>query len=274
MIHAALLSAALLMQAAAPARDPSLPPSEDQAKAALNASPRHGEYVTVPVAGATALKTWISYPERKDKAGVVIVIQEVFGLTDWLRGVADQLAKEGFIAVAPDLVSGFGPGGGGTDSVGSRDDVVALVRKITPDEVMRRLNAVYDWAGKIPAGNGKIATVGFCWGGGQSFAYAGAQPALAAAVVFYGTSPDPAIINVIQVPVLGNYGGDDARVDATVPPAQEQMKKLGKSFEVHTYDGAGHGFLRDQSGRDGANLKATQQAWPRTVAFLKEKLKS
>jgi len=274
MIHAVVLSVALRTQAGTPARDASLPPSAEQAKAALDASPRHGEFVNVPMAGGPALKTWVSYPERKDKAGVVIVIQEVYGLTDWLRGVADQLAKEGFIAVAPDLVSGFGPGGGGTDSVGSRDDVVALVHKITPEESMRRLNAVYDWARKIPAGNGKIGVVGFCWGGGQSFAFAGAQPALAAAVVFYGTSPDSAVIGVIQAPVLGHYGGDDARVDATVPPAQAEMKRLGKSFEVHTYDGAGHGFLRDQSGRDGANLKATQQAWPRTVAFLNEKLKT
>jgi len=274
LILAALLSVVLLTQGAAPGRDPSLPPSAEQAKAALDASPRHGEYVGVPMTGGPALKTWISYPERKDKAGVVVVIQEVFGLTDWLRGVADQLAKEGFIAVAPDMVSGFGPGGGGTDSVGSRDDVVALVHKITPDEVVRRLNAVRDWALKIPAGNGKIATVGFCWGGGQSFAYAGVQSTLAAAVVFYGVSPDPAVIDVIQAPVLGHYGGDDERVDATIPPAETQMKKLGKSFEVHVYAGAGHGFLRDQSGREGANLKATQQAWPRTVAFLKEKLKS
>ena len=274
MMHAVLLSAFLLFQAAAPARDPSLPPSAEQAKTALGASPRHGEYVNVPMSGGPALKTWISYPERKDKAGVVIVIQEVFGLSDWLRGVADQLAKEGFIAVAPDMVSGFGPGGGGTDSVGSPDDVVALVHKITPEEAMRRLNAVYDWARKLPAGNGKIGTVGFCWGGGQSFAFAGAQPSVSAAVVFYGVSPDSAVIDVIQAPVLGHYGGDDERVDATVPPAQAEMKKLGKSFEVHTYEGAGHGFLRDQSGRDGANLKATQQAWPRTVAFLKEKLKS
>jgi len=275
MLLAALLSAFTLSQATqgvAVPRDASLPPSAEQAKAALDSSPRHGEYVDVPMAGGPAIKTWVSYPERKDKAGVVIVIQEVFGLTDWLRGVADQLAKEGFIAVAPDMVSGFGPGGGGTDSVGSRDDVVALVRKITPDESMRRLNAVRAWALKIPAGSGKVATLGFCWGGGQSFAYAGAQPALNAAVVYYGTSPEPPILDAIQAPVLGLYGGDDARVDATVPPAQEQMKKLGKSYEVHTYDGAGHGFLRDQSGRDGANLKATQQAWPRTVSFLKEKV--
>ncbi len=278
MISAVLLVSAVLAQAAAPApappRDPSLPPSAETAKAALESSPRHGEYVDVPYAGGPKLRTWISYPERRDKAGVVIVIQEVFGLTDWLRGVADQLAKEGFIAVAPDMVSGYGPNGGGTDSVPSRDDVVALVRKITPDEANKRLNAVRDWAVKIPAGNGRVATVGFCWGGSISFAYAGAWPGLAGAVVYYGTSPDPAVIDAIRAPVLGHYGGDDERVDATIPPAEAQMKKLGKSFEVHVYPGAGHGFLRDQSGRDGANLKATKEAWPRTVAFLKEKLAS
>ncbi|MGE5412759.1 MAG: dienelactone hydrolase family protein [Syntrophomonadaceae bacterium] len=277
MLHALLLSSIVLAQAAAPPsapRDPALPPAAEQAKAALESSPRHGEYVDVPYAGGPALKTWISYPERKDKAGVVIVIQEVFGLTDWLRAVADQLAKEGFIAVAPDMVSGLGPNGGGTDSVASRDDVVALVRKITPEEANKRLNAVRDWAVKIPAGNGRVATVGFCWGGASSFAYAGARPDLAAAVVFYGTSPDAAIIEAIRAPVLGHYGGDDERVDATIPPAEAQMKKLGRSFEVHVYPGAGHGFLRDQSGRDGANFKATREAWPRTVAFLKEKLGS
>ncbi|HTR02970.1 MAG TPA: dienelactone hydrolase family protein [Thermoanaerobaculia bacterium] len=276
MLHALVLGLALRIQSApaAPARNPSLPPSAEQAKAALDASPRHGEYVDVPMAGGPALRTWVSYPERKDKAGVVIVIQEVFGLSDWLRGVADQLAKEGFIAVAPDMVTGFGPNGGGTDSVASRDDVVALVRKITPEEATRRLNAVRDWALKIPAGNGRVGTVGFCWGGGQSFAFAGAQPAVVAAVVFYGPSPDAAVLDAIRAPVLGHYGGDDERVDATIPPAEAQMKKLGKSFEVHLYDGAGHGFLRDQTGRDGANLKATQQAWPRTVSFLKEKLGS
>jgi len=276
MLHALVLDLALRIQStpASPPRDPSLPPSAEQARAALEVSPRHGEYVDVPMAGGPALKAWISYPERKDKAGVVVVIQEVFGLTDWLRGVADQLAKEGFIAVAPDMVTGFGPNGGGTDSVASRDDVVALVRKITPEEAARRLNAVRDWALKIPAGNGRVGTVGFCWGGGQSFAFAGAQPALAAAVVFYGPSPDSAVIDAIRAPVLGHYGGDDARVDETIPPAEAQMKKLGRSFEVHVYDGAGHGFLRDQSGRDGANMKATRQAWPRTVTFLKEKLGS
>jgi len=277
MVGALLLASGLLIQSAAPPAPRSadaLPPSEGNAKAALEKSPRHGEYVDVKQpSGGVPIRTWISYPERKDKAGVVIVIQEVFGLTDWLRGVADRLAADGFIAVAPDLVSGLGPNGGGTDSVASRDDVVKLVRGITPEEANRRLNGVRDWATKLPAGNGKTATIGFCWGGARSFGYAAAQPALDAAVVYYGVSPENAELAAIRAPVLGFYGGDDARVDATVPPAEAEMKRLGKSYETHTYDGAGHGFLRDQEGRDGANLKAASEAWPRTVAFLKERLK-
>jgi len=276
MFVVVFLASAALTQAASPSpapRDPSMPPAAEQAKAALDASPRHGEYVDVPYAGGPKLKTWISYPERKEKAGVVIVIQEVFGLTDWLRGVADTLAKEGFIAVAPDMVSGLGPNGGGTDSVASRDDVVKLVRGLTPEEAAKRLNAVRDWAVKLPASSGKSATVGFCWGGGQSFAFAAAQPSLDAAVVYYGTSPENAELAAIKAPVIGFYGGDDARVDATVPPAEAEMKKLGKAYETHTYDGAGHGFLRDQEGREGANAKASADAWPRTIAFLKDRLK-
>src|SRR5215210_9526274 len=261
--------------APAPApRDENLPPSEEQAKAALNKSSRHGEWVDVKLSsGGAPIRTWVVYPERKDKAGVVIVIHEIYGLSDWIRGVADQLAREGFIAVAPDLISGLGPNGGGTDSVPSRDDVTKLVRALTPEDATARLNAVRDYAVKLPAANGKTATIGFCWGGGRSFAYAASQPALNAAVVYYGTAPEAADLAKIKAPVLGNYGGDDARVNATVGPAEAEMKKLGKTYEPHIYEGAGHGFLRQQDGREGANLKATQQAWGRTVAFLREHLK-
>ena len=260
--------------APAPARDENLPPSEAQAKAALEKSPRHGEYVDVKMpSGGTPIRTWIVYPERKDKAGVVVLIHEIFGLSDWMRGVADQLAREGFIAVVPDLISGLGPNGGGSDSVASRDDVVKLIRGVTPEMATARLDAVREWAVHLPSANGKSATVGFCWGGGRSFAYAATQRALNAAVVYYGTSPEAADLARIKAPVLGLYGGDDARVVATVGPAEAEMKKLGKTFEPHVYDGAGHGFLRAQEDRGGANLKATQNAWPRTVAFLREHLK-
>jgi carboxymethylenebutenolidase len=258
----------------APARDESLPPSEQQAKAVLEKSPRHGEYVDVKLpSGGHPVRTWIVYPERKEKAGVVLLIHEVYGLSDWLRGVADQLAREGFIAVAPDLISGLGPNGGGTDSVASRDDVVKLVRAVTPEDATARLNAVREYAIHLPAANGKIATLGFCWGGGRSFAYAAAQPDLNGAVVYYGTPPEAADLARIKAPVLGFYGGDDARVTTTVAPAEAEMKKLGKSYEPHVFEGAGHGFLRAQEDRAGANLKATQSAWPRTVAFLREQLR-
>lgn len=255
-------------------RNPDLPAGEEQARAALDASPRHGEWVDVRAAGlATPIRTWVVFPERKQKAGVVIVIHEIYGLTDWIRAVADQLAREGFIAVAPDLISGLGPGGGGTESVPARDDVVKLVRGLTPDETNRRLDAVRAHALTLPAGNRRTTTLGFCWGGARSFAYAAHQPALDAAVVFYGSSPEAADLARIKAAVLGHYGGDDARVNATVPPAQAEMKRLGKTFEANTYEGAGHGFLRAQSGREGANARATAAAWPRTVAFLRQRLK-
>jgi carboxymethylenebutenolidase len=272
---------AVAAPAAAPAapaavrpKDPALPPSEAQAKDALNKSSRHGEYVDVKLpSGGTPIRTWVVYPERKEKAGVVILIHEIYGLSDWLRGVADQLAHDGFIAVAPDLISGMGPNGGGTESAASRDDVVSMVRKLTPADATARLDAVRAWAVKLPAASGKSATIGFCWGGGQSFGYAVTQPALNAAVVYYGASPEAADLAKIHAPVVGFYGGDDARIDATIPPAEAEMKRLGKTYEPHVFEGAGHGFLRAQEDRDGANLKATKEAWPRTVAFLKEHLK-
>jgi len=254
--------------------NPDLPAPDEQAKARLSASPRHGEWAEVKVPGSTTpIRTFVVYPERKDKAGVVIVIHEVYGLTDWIRGVADQLAREGFIAVAPDLISGLGPAGGGTESVPTRDDVVKLVRGLTPDEATRRLDAVRQYALSLPAANGRSATIGYCWGGARSFGYATTQPALNAAVVYYGTSPEAADLGRITAPVHGHYGGDDARVNATVPPAETEMKRLGKTFAPHVYEGAGHGFLRAQTGRDGANYKATRAAWPATVAFLKAALK-
>jgi carboxymethylenebutenolidase len=250
-----------------------LPPGEANAKAVLESSPRHGEFVDVPLAGKTPIRTYVVYPERSDKAGVVIVIHEIFGLSDWIRSVADQLASDGFIAVAPDLISGMGPGGGGTDSVASRDDVVKLVRALTPAETRARLDATRAYAQSIAAGNGKIATIGFCWGGARSFEYAAATPPPAAAVVFYGTSPDSVTLPDVKAPVLGHYGGDDARVNATIDPAKAELAKLGRFYESHVYEGAGHGFLRQQDGREGANLEASQAAWPRTVAFLTQHLK-
>ena len=256
--------------AALPSR--SLPPSEAQALAALESSPRHGEWVDIDLPGsAQPLRTWVVYPERADSAPAVLVIQEIYGMTDWIRAVADQLAADGFIAITPDLLSGKGPGGGGTESAGSRDAVVALVRSLTPEETVSRLNAAREYARGLPAASGTIAAIGFCWGGGASFAYAVAQAGLDAAVVYYGTSPaDTDAYAQIHAAVLGLYGGDDARVNATIPTAEGEMARLGKTYEPNIYEGAGHGFLRAQEDRDGANMMATEQAWPRTVEFLRQ----
>lgn len=265
-------------QSAGP-RNPNLPPDAAEAPGQLKGSPRHGEWVDIKGADAP-LKSFVVYPERSDKAPVVIVIHEIFGMSDWVRGVADQLAKEGFIAIAPDLLSGKGPNGGGTDSLG--DKVGETIRTLTPADVAARLNAVLAYGQSLPSSNGKTGVIGFCWGGSQTFGYAVAQPALAAAVPYYGTPPmktvddkrvpDPDALAKIHAPILAFYGGADNRVTSTMAPTQAAMKALDKGFDPHVFEGAGHGFLRQQSGQNGANMKATEQAWPLTIAFFRRHL--
>jgi carboxymethylenebutenolidase len=235
-------------------------PSATNAKETLEKSTRHGEYASIPLEGSDVkLKAFVVYPEVKDKAPVVIVIHEIFGLTEWVSSVADAFAKEGFIAIAPDLISGI---------PGAEENAREAIGKLDEAEVIKRLNATKDYATKLPAASGKFGCVGFCWGGKTSFLYATAQPDLGAAVVYYGASPDAAKIASIKAPVLGFYGENDNRVNSTIPAAEEEMKKLGKSYEKNIMTGAGHGFLRQQDGNE-ANLKASQEAWPKTVEFLK-----
>jgi carboxymethylenebutenolidase len=250
-----------------------LPPGEAGAKAALDTSVRHHEWAKIALPGSEVkLNAFVAYPERKDKAPVVIVIHEIYGLTDWIRAVADRLAGDGFIAIAPDLLSGRGPGGGGTEAFAGRDDVVKAVRELAAPDVVAMLNAVSRYGTGLPAATQKFATVGFCWGGAQSFFYATAQPDLGAAVVYYGTSPSSEALTTLKAPVLGLYGEDDARVTTTIPPAAEKVKELGKVYVTHIYQGAGHGFLRAQDERNGTNLEASRQAWPATIEFLKKNL--
>jgi carboxymethylenebutenolidase len=276
----AVLAMCGIASAAEPGTPGGLPPGEKTAKAAIEKSPRHGEWVEIAVPGhKVPLKSYVVYPERKDKAPVVMVIHEIFGESDWIRSVADQLAADGFIAIAPDMLSGHGPNGGGTDSMGGGDAVRGAIMGLKRDEVVADLNATREYAMKLPSANGKIATIGFCWGGGQSFAYAVAQPNLNAAVVYYGTPPmqqqkvDEAQLAKIKAPVAGFYGGNDNRVTGTVEGTVAAMKKLNKPYTPHIYEGAGHGFLRQQDGQNGANMKATEQAWPATIAFLRENTK-
>jgi carboxymethylenebutenolidase len=231
-----------------------------------------GTWETTKMADGTVVKMWVVRPGASAKTGTVLVIHENQGLNDWARAVADQLGRQGFIGIAVDLLSGKAPDGGGTAELGT--GVGQALRTVTAADVAARLDAAAAWARTLPMANGKYATVGYCWGGGHSFNYAVAQPNVNAAVVYYGSSPgDLNTLASIKAPVLGLYGGDDTRINATLDATVAKMKELGKSFTHHVYDGAGHGFLRQQSGANGANLAASEKAWPATLAFLREHLK-
>ena len=249
--------------------DPALPAGATDVADRLARSPRHGEFVTIRTGPSDSVRAWVVYPERATRAPVVVVVHEIFGLSTWVRGVADQLAADGFVAIAPDLLTGKVASAAGSDTV-TQAAATAAIRTLAASDVQRQLAAVGAYGMALPAAEPRYGTVGFCWGGSTSFAHAVATPrGLAAAVVYYGTSPATPSLATIRAPVLGLYAGDDARVDATVPPADSAMRALGKPFEPHTFAGAGHGFLRQQDGRNGANLAASRQAWPLTLAFFR-----
>jgi carboxymethylenebutenolidase len=246
--------------------------AQDWAKARLDKSPRHLEWITVKH-GDREVKCFIAYPEVKEKATAVVVIHEIFGLTDWVRGVADQLAEAGYIAIAPDLLSGAAPGGGGTAELGGSDAVRKAISALPPDQITADLTAVVDYVGKLPAANGKVAVGGFCWGGSQSFRFATNSKDVRAAFVFYGTGPESERdIARIKCPVYGFYGGNDARVSATIPKTTEWMKKAGKTYDPVTYEGAGHGFMRSGEAPDASaeNKQARDAAWKRWKEALKK----
>jgi carboxymethylenebutenolidase len=266
--HSGHDSAAQSASVSVPANQ-SLPADAAGARARLASSPRHGEWVTYK-SGADSIRAWLVYPQRKDKAPVVVVIHEIYGLTPWVRAVADQLAEAGYIAIAPDLLT-MKDLPNATDSVPS-DLATAAIRTLSVDDVQRYLDASASYAMALPSAQKMYGIVGFCWGGGASFQHAVHSPSLAASVVYYGVSPATESLSSIKAPVLGLYGGNDARVGATVPPADSAMKALGKTFTHYSYEGAAHGFLRQQSGQAGANLTATQQAWPATIAWFRRYL--
>jgi len=266
----ALVSFAALSLSALAQSD--LPASGDTASARLESSPRHGEWVDIDSHG-DRIQAYVVYPERSDNAPVIVVIHEIYGLNDWARSVADQLAGEGFIAIAPDMLSGKGPNGGGSSSV-DQQGAVGLMRSLDSPEITRRLNMAAQYATALPAAGGRFGVIGFCWGGSASFNFATTRDDLGAAVVYYGTSPSNGALRRVRAPVMGFYGGDDQRVNATIEPASTEMDRLGRRYEPNIYEGAGHGFLRAQNGRDGANMRASEQAWPATIAFLKDELES
>jgi carboxymethylenebutenolidase len=241
--------------------------SQPWARERMATSPRHSEWVTVKHDGRN-VETLIVYPESKDKRPVVLIIHEIFGLSDWAQELADEVAAAGYIAVAPDLLSGMAPNGGRTKDFPT--GVTEAVSKLNPDQVTADLNAAADYGLKLPASNGKIYVAGFCWGGTQTFRFATNRADLSAAFVFYGAPPDTDAMSRIKAPVYGFYAGNDARIDATIPDTIAAMKAAGKTYEPVTYDGAGHGFMRAGEAPDAtdANKKAREDSWKRWKSLL------
>jgi carboxymethylenebutenolidase len=245
--------------------------AQDWAKASIEKSPRHMEWVTVKY-GNREVKCSIVYPEVKDKATAVVVIHEIFGLTDWVRSLTDQLAAEGYIVIAPDLLSGAAPGGGGSAEFGGDDAARNAIPKLPPQQITDDLNAVTKYVSGLPSANGKVAVGGFCWGGGQTFRYATNNKDIKAAFVFYGPPPESkSNIARIACPVYGFYGGNDARITSTVPKTKELMKDQNKIYEPVIYDGAGHGFMRAGQAPDATapNKAARDAAFKRWLEVLK-----
>jgi carboxymethylenebutenolidase len=241
--------------------------AQDWAKATLAKSPRHGEYVALKH-GDRTVQAFVVYPEVKQKAPVIVMIHEIFGLSDWAKEMADELAAQGFIVIAPDLLSGAGPNGGGSDAIPAAD-VTKAVSGLSADQVTADLDAVADYAKKIPSANGKIFVAGFCWGGGKSFAFATHRHDLSAAFVFYG--PPPPDLTTITAPVYGFYAENDARISATVPATTEAMKAAGKKYDPVIYPGAGHGFMRageDPTNTVPGNKTARDEGFKRLVMLI------
>jgi carboxymethylenebutenolidase len=246
-----------------------IPASAATAADRVAKSPRHAEWVAIKVGATDSVMAWVVYPERRDKAPVVIAIHENTGINTWTRAVADQLAADGFIGIAPDLTTMFRTGDLKADP--APDAGRAAIGRVTPENGNAIIDAVAKYGMSLPAALPKYGIVGFCWGGARSFLHATHARGLGASVVYYGSPPSAEQMAAITAPVLGLYGGNDARINATIPATDSAMKRLGKSYEYHIFDGAGHGFLRAQDG-NAANAAASQQAWPKTVAFFKAKL--
>ena len=245
--------------------------AQDWASERLEESPRHLEWVKVQY-GDREVRTLVAYPERADKAPVILMIHEIFGLTDWAQLMADQLAAEGYIVVAPDLLSGSAPNGGGTAELGSSSAARKAIGELPPDQITADLKACLEYGKKLPASDGKVAVAGFCWGGSQSFRFATNEKDLEVAFVFYGTAPeDKEALARISAPVYGFYAENDARVNATLEQTKEAMKNLRKHYQPWIFEGGGHGFMRAGIAPDASegNKMAREAAWKEWKRLLK-----
>ena len=236
----------------------------------LETTPRHDEWVTIDSAGRP-LHAYVVYPQSSRKSGAVVVIHENRGLTDWVRTVADRLAEEGYIAIAPDMLSGSAPAGGRTKDFPSEDAAREAISKLPPQQVAADLAASASYVRALPSANGKLAVAGFCWGGARTWEAANTIDGLTAAFPFYGTGPSAdAGVTGIEAPVYGFYGGADERVNATIETSRALMEKHGKRFEPVIYTGAGHAFMRlgEMPDASEANRTAHDEGWRRLLALL------
>jgi carboxymethylenebutenolidase len=274
LLSSAAVAGAYGSRTVAMEKQESLPASGAQANARLAASPRKGEWVTI-MAGQDSVRAWVVYPAQRQNAPVVVAVHDNQGMSNWIRAVADQLAADGFIGIAPDLLTmqGVARKPDGESELEGPQGVRALLSKVDQGMRDRYIQAVGEWGTKQPGASSRYGVTGFCWGGQTVFAHAVAAPAsLGAVVVYYGPSPAPDRLGTVRAPILGLYGENDARVNNTVGPAQEALKAAGKPFEAHYFPGAGHGFTRSQEAQNGANAEAVKKAWPMTVAFFKKNL--
>lgn len=236
----------------------------------LSASPRHHEWVKLSHDGRD-FEAFVTYPESNEKAKAVLVIHENRGLNDWARLFTDKLAQEGYLVIAPDLISNT-KGKARTGDFESPDAARTAIYDLDPEQVVADLDAAYDYIKKDPASTGEVVVVGFCWGGSQAFNYATHNPEISSAHVFYGTAPKEASrLQQIKAPVYGYYGGNDERVNSTIERTAEQMDSLNKKYSYEIYKNAGHAFMRNGHYPDGSkgNRAAHDKARQRLLNLMK-----
>ena len=289
MMSAGEMAAPLVTRRADPQGVPGLPPSASTAAARIAASPRHAEWVKIAwePGSADSLMAWIVYPATsRPHTPVVVVVHEIFGLSTWVRGVADQVAADGFIAIAPDLLSRVR--GGPTADELKADSAVKLIRDVSPAERATGITAAARYAMSQPSAAQRYGVIGFCWGGSTTWIYAvnGGLPGFSGGVAFYGLpymnggTPIADSLAKIKAPVMLLSGAKDARIGSAMPAVDSAMRAQHKDYFGKNYAGAVHGFMRAQDdpkaqrdpAEEAANLAAAKDAWPRTVAFLKKHL--
>jgi carboxymethylenebutenolidase len=218
-------------------------------------------------AGATGdIKAYTARPKGAGKLPAVIVIHENRGLNPHIEDVTRRIALEGFLVLAPDLLS---PAGGTPENEDAARDMIG---KLDGQQTVKNLVSAVTFLEKHANGNGKVGVVGFCWGGGMVCNLAVNAPDLDAGVVYYGPQPKAPDVEKIKAPLLLQYAGQDARINEGIPAFEEALKKANKPYTIYIYEGAQHAFNNDTS-EARYHKSAAEQAWARTIAFFKEHLK-